>query len=265
MGMYGGLVPEDWKKWGQFTTLKINAAELAERTMAPEQVIYCSPLVDPYQPAERVRPLMPSLLAAVFRNPPRVFAIQTRAPLILRDMPLLKQKLATVTKLAAQLRYGTISELERRLAAEEEHLATKQGETRLLREVVTADEIAEIVSAWTGIPVSRLQEGEREKLLGWTRSCAAGGRPGRGGPSWSPTRSSGHGPASGTRAGRSARSSSSAPPASARPSWPRPWPRLFDSEDNMVRLDMSEYQERHTVSRLLGAPPATSATRRAAS
>ncbi|MGW4983002.1 Clp protease N-terminal domain-containing protein, partial [Streptomyces mirabilis] len=66
---------------------------------------------------------------------------------------------------AAELRYGRLTELERRLAAEEDALAAKQGENRLLREVVTEDEIAEIVAAWTGIPVTRLQEGEREKLL----------------------------------------------------------------------------------------------------
>src|SRR5918999_1230076 len=66
---------------------------------------------------------------------------------------------------AAELRYGEIRELERRLAAEEEQLASKQGRSRLLREVVTEHEIAEIVAAWTGIPVARLQEGEREELL----------------------------------------------------------------------------------------------------
>src|SRR5258708_39828676 len=66
---------------------------------------------------------------------------------------------------AAELRLGRLPELERRLRAEEEQLAAKQGGERLLREVVTDDEIALIVSRWTGIPVSRLQEGEREKLL----------------------------------------------------------------------------------------------------
>ena len=65
--------------------------------------------------------------------------------------------------LAAELRLGKIPELERRLAAEEEMLADKSG--HLLREVVTEEEIAQIVSRWTGIPVSRLQEGERQKLL----------------------------------------------------------------------------------------------------
>src|SRR6185312_1566958 len=66
---------------------------------------------------------------------------------------------------AAELRLGKIPDLERRLEAEEQRLAAKQGGARLLREVVTSDEIAAIVSRWTGIPVSRLQEGEREKVL----------------------------------------------------------------------------------------------------
>ena len=66
---------------------------------------------------------------------------------------------------AASLRHGKMPELQRKLEAAEARLASKQGEHRLLREVVTADEIAAIVSRWTGIPVTRLQEGEREKLL----------------------------------------------------------------------------------------------------
>jgi ATP-dependent Clp protease ATP-binding subunit ClpB len=66
---------------------------------------------------------------------------------------------------AAELRLGRLPELQRRLEAEEERLASKQGGTRLLREVVTSEEIAAIVSRWTGIPVTRLEEGEREKVL----------------------------------------------------------------------------------------------------
>lgn len=98
LGIYGGLQPEDWKRWGQFTTLKTNAAELVPREIGPEQVIYCSPLVDPYQPAERQHPLMPEILAAIARKPPEIFVIQTRAPLILRDLTLLKEA-ARVTRL----------------------------------------------------------------------------------------------------------------------------------------------------------------------
>jgi ATP-dependent Clp protease ATP-binding subunit ClpB len=122
---------------------------------------------------------------------------------------------------AAELRYGRLAELERQLAVEEERLAAKQGQQRLLREVVTDDEIAEIVAAWTGIPVSRLKEGEREKLLrldeilherviGQDEAVQL--------VSDAIIRA---GPASRIRAARSARSSSSGRPVSARPSWPK--------------------------------------------
>ncbi|MBF6302620.1 ATP-dependent chaperone ClpB [Nocardia amamiensis] len=157
---------------------------------------------------------------------------------------------------AAELRYGEITELERRLKAAEEQLATRQGRNPLLREVVTEDEIAEIVAAWTGIPVARLQEGEREKLLKLdeilhervvgqdeaVQLVADAVIRARSGIR-DPRRPIGSfiflGP---TGVGKTelAKTLASA---------------LFDSEDNMVRLDMSEYQERHTVSRLIGAPP----------
>jgi DNA repair photolyase len=86
MGIYGGLQPEDWKRWGQFTTYKSNAPELLRRELRPTQSIYCSPLVDPYQPAEAEELMMPRILDALVAAPPRVFAIQTRGPLILRDL-----------------------------------------------------------------------------------------------------------------------------------------------------------------------------------
>ena len=157
---------------------------------------------------------------------------------------------------AAELRYGRLAELERRLAAEQEQLASKQGEQRLLHEVVTDEEIAEIVAAWTGIPVSRLREGERQKLLRLdeilhqrvvgqdeaVRLVADAIIRARSGIR-DPRRPIGSfiflGP---TGVGKTelARTLAAA---------------LFDTEENMVRLDMSEYQERHTVSRLVGAPP----------
>jgi ATP-dependent Clp protease ATP-binding subunit ClpB len=157
---------------------------------------------------------------------------------------------------AAELRHGRLPELERRLKAEEEQLAAKQGSRRLLREVVTDDEVALIVSRWTGIPVSRLQEGEREKLLRLdqilhervigqdeaVQLVADAVIRARSGIK-DPRRPIGSfiflGP---TGVGKTelARSLAAA---------------LFDTEDNMIRIDMSEYQERHTVSRLLGAPP----------
>jgi ATP-dependent Clp protease ATP-binding subunit ClpB len=157
---------------------------------------------------------------------------------------------------AAELRHARLPELERRLAAEEERLGEKRGENRLLREEVTADEIAEVVARWTGIPVQRLMEGEREKLLRLdevlhervigqdeaVRLVADAVIRARAGIK-DPKRPMGSfiflGP---TGVGKTelARALAEA---------------LFDSEDNIVRLDMSEYQERHTVSRLVGAPP----------
>jgi ATP-dependent Clp protease ATP-binding subunit ClpB len=157
---------------------------------------------------------------------------------------------------AAELRLGQLPELERRLHAEEEQLATRQGGTRLLREVVTEDEIASIVSRWTGIPVSRLQEGEREKLLRLdqilhervvgqeeaVQLVADAIIRARSGIK-DPRRPVGSfiflGP---TGVGKTELAKSLAA-------------ALFDTEENIVRLDMSEYQERHTVSRLVGAPP----------
>jgi ATP-dependent Clp protease ATP-binding subunit ClpB len=157
---------------------------------------------------------------------------------------------------AAELRYGRLSELERKLEAEEKRLAEKQGEHSLLREVVTAEEIAEIVSVWTGIPVSRLTEGEREKLLRLdevlhrrvvgqdeaVQAVADAIIRARSGVK-DPRRPTGSfiflGP---TGVGKTELAKALAE-------------SLFDSEDNIVRIDMSEYQERHTVSRLVGAPP----------
>ncbi|MFI9436501.1 MULTISPECIES: ATP-dependent chaperone ClpB [Streptosporangium] len=157
---------------------------------------------------------------------------------------------------AAELRHGKLPELERRLRAEEERLRSKQSAGRLLREVVTEDEIAMIVSRWTGIPVSRLQEGEREKLLHLdkilhervigqdeaVRLVADAVIRARSGIK-DPRRPIGSfiflGP---TGVGKTELAKALAA-------------ALFDTEDNMIRIDMSEYQERHTVSRLVGAPP----------
>jgi ATP-dependent Clp protease ATP-binding subunit ClpB len=157
---------------------------------------------------------------------------------------------------AAELRLGRLPELQRRVEAEEERLSDRASGQRLLREVVTDDEIAAIVSRWTGIPVFRLQEGEREKLLSLddilhervvgqdeavtlVSDAIIRARSGI----RDPRRPIGSfiflGP---TGVGKTelARSLAAA---------------LFDSEESIVRIDMSEYQERHTVSRLVGAPP----------
>ncbi len=86
MRVQGGLKPEDWKRWGQFTTFKSNAPSLLEKALRPDQIIYCSPLVDPYQPAEETERMMPRILDCVIQSPPLAFTVQTRGPLILRDL-----------------------------------------------------------------------------------------------------------------------------------------------------------------------------------
>jgi len=98
MRIYGGLKPADWRQWGRFTTFKANAPQLLIRSLRADQVIYCSPLVDPYQPAEAEECAMPRILDAVTARPPRVFVIQTRGPLLLRDLEKLKA-LSRVTRL----------------------------------------------------------------------------------------------------------------------------------------------------------------------
>ena len=157
---------------------------------------------------------------------------------------------------AAQLRYGTLNKLEGELKKEEEAMGAAASGQKLLREEVTEDEIAEIVAKWTGIPVTRLVEGEREKLLhldvvlhervvgqdeavSLVADAVLRARSGI----KDPKRPIGSfiflGP---TGVGKTelARALAEA---------------LFDSEENIVRIDMSEYMEKYSVSRLVGAPP----------
>ncbi|MSV29875.1 MAG: radical SAM protein [Bryobacterales bacterium] len=114
MGIYGGLKREDWTHWGQFTTFKANAAALLRKSLKPHQIIYCSPLVDPYQPAEEREEMMPAVLDAVIASPPLVFAIQTRAPLVLRDLDRLRT-LSSLTTLRVGFSITTNDERVRRL------------------------------------------------------------------------------------------------------------------------------------------------------
>ncbi len=114
MRVQGGLRPEDWLRWGQFTTFKSNAAELLRSELRADQRIYCSPLVDPYQPAEAEVRLMPEILAALIESPPKVFVLQTRGPLALRDMPQL-QELGRRTTLRVSFSITTNRESVRKL------------------------------------------------------------------------------------------------------------------------------------------------------
>jgi ATP-dependent Clp protease ATP-binding subunit ClpB len=157
---------------------------------------------------------------------------------------------------AAELKYGRLPDIEKRLAGMEAQLRERQGEHRLLREEVTEEEIAEIVSRWTGIPVTRLVEGEREKLLRLdeilhqrvigqeeaVQQVADAVIRARSGIK-DPRRPIGSfiflGP---TGVGKTELAKALAQ-------------TLFDTEDNIIRIDMSEYMEKHAVSRLIGAPP----------
>jgi ATP-dependent Clp protease ATP-binding subunit ClpB len=156
----------------------------------------------------------------------------------------------------AELRYGELPRLERELTIEQQQLGKKQGEARLLKEEVDEDDIAAIVSRWTGIPVSRLIEGETEKLLKLeellhqrvvgqdeaVRAVADAVLRARSGIK-DPNKPIGSflflGP---TGVGKTELARALAA-------------TLFDDEANMIRIDMSEYMEKHTVARLIGAPP----------
>ncbi|MFN9870492.1 MAG: ATP-dependent chaperone ClpB, partial [Cyanobacteriota bacterium] len=157
---------------------------------------------------------------------------------------------------AAELEYGTLGELNRKLAEKEAELSgAHQGKT-LLREEVTEDDIAEVIAKWTGIPVAKLVQSEMEKLLHLedelhqrvigqqqaVRAVADAIQRSRAGLS-DPNRPIASflflGP---TGVGKTELSKALAS-------------QLFDSEEAMVRIDMSEYMEKHAVSRLIGAPP----------
>jgi ATP-dependent Clp protease ATP-binding subunit ClpB len=157
---------------------------------------------------------------------------------------------------AAEMRYGKAVELQKRLAEVNRKLALIQKDKKMLKEEVDAEDIAEVVSKWTGIPVSRMMEGEREKLLhmeerigkrvvGQNEAIVAVSnavRRARSGMQ-DPNRPIGSfifmGP---TGVGKTELAKALAE-------------FLFDDEQAMVRIDMSEYMEKHTVSRLIGAPP----------
>ena len=156
---------------------------------------------------------------------------------------------------AAELKYGKLAQLERQLAEEEKRLQ-EQGGMRLLKEEVDEDDIAAVVARWTGIPVSRLLEGEKEKLLRLAEHLHK--------------RVVGQDEAVEAVADAVIRARSGlkdpnrpigsfiflGPTGVGKTELARALAELmFDDEKNMIRIDMSEYQERHTVARLIGAPP----------
>jgi DNA repair photolyase len=132
MRVYGGLRPEDWRHWGQFTTFKANAPDLLRRQLREHQVIYCSPLVDPYQPAEETEEVMPRVLDELLARPPKVFVLQTRGPLIIRDLSRLVE-LSRRTMLRVSFSLTTNREDVRRLY--EPHCATFDCRLKAIREL----------------------------------------------------------------------------------------------------------------------------------
>ncbi|HOG30487.1 MAG TPA: AAA family ATPase, partial [Vicinamibacterales bacterium] len=157
---------------------------------------------------------------------------------------------------ASELQYGRVPDTERRIREAEERLADLQRDTKMLKEEVDEEDIAEVVSRWTGVPVSRLMEGEIQKLVRMEErlhqrvvgqddaigSVANAIRRARAGLQ-DPHRPLGSflflGP---TGVGKTELARALAE-------------FLFDDEQAMIRIDMSEYQEKHTVSRMVGAPP----------
>lgn len=133
--IYGGLQRQDWLRWGRHTTYKANAAGLLRRQLRPRQVLYCSPLVDPYQPAERTERMMPEILEVLCERPPAVFVLQTRGSLVLRDLSLL-QKLAERTQLRVSFSLTTNRESVRRLY--EPHCEPVPERVRVMRQLAQA-------------------------------------------------------------------------------------------------------------------------------
>ena len=157
----------------------------------------------------------------------------------------------------AQLKYGTLPELEKKLEAEKAKAdAAEGGENRLLKEEVTEEEIAEVISGWTGIPVSKLVETEREKLLRLPdilHKRVIGQEDGVKAVSEAILRA---------RAGLKDENRPIGsfiflgPTGVGKTELAKALSEsLFDTEKNMIRIDMSEYMEKHSVSRLVGAPP----------
>ncbi len=158
--------------------------------------------------------------------------------------------------LASELTYGTLPDVEKRLKDKEAIIAEQKQTNRLLKEEVTEEDIAKVVASWTGIPVSRLQEGEREKLVRMEERLGE--------------RVIGQEPAitavsNTVRRARAGLQDENRPIGSLLFLGPTGVGKtelskalaefLFDDEGAMIRIDMSEYMEKHAVSRLIGAPP----------
>src|SRR6202050_864607 len=157
---------------------------------------------------------------------------------------------------AAELKYGKLTELDRKLKVEEGRLAEKQSGKRLLKEEVDEEDIAEVVSRWTGVPVSQMLEGEMQKLLNLDDELQK---------RWMGQDEAVAAVAEAVMRARSGLKDPERPIGSFIFLGPTGVGKtelaralagfLFDEEKSMIRIDMSEYQEKHNVARLVGAPP----------
>lgn len=159
-------------------------------------------------------------------------------------------------ELASEITYGSLPDTEKALEDLQAQLSQAQGSNRILKEEVTEEDIARVIATWTGIPISRLQEGEREKLVKMESRLGErviGQRPAVDAVS------------NAVRRARAGLQDEDRPIGSFLFLGPTGVGKtelskalaefLFDDEDAMVRIDMSEYMEKHAVSRLIGAPP----------
>ena len=156
----------------------------------------------------------------------------------------------------AEIRYGKITEAEQRLKILQEKMKGQQGENSLLKEEVDSEDIAEVVAKWTGIPVSKMLQSEKEKLLSLEREL---------GKRVAGQEEAIHALSDAVRRSRAGLQDPKRPIGSfifmgttgvGKTELSKALAEyLFNDENSMVRIDMSEYQERHSVSRLIGAPP----------
>jgi ATP-dependent Clp protease ATP-binding subunit ClpB len=230
--------------------LEIERVALAKETDAPS----VARLADLDQELANLREERDGMLAHWDREKQAIGEIRA----LKEEMETLRERLEREQDLekAAEIRYGRIPELERQVDDATKRLAELQSESRMLKEEVDEEDVAEIVSRWTGVPVSRLMEGEMAKLVRMedvlhervigqdeaVQAVANAIRRSRAGLS-DPHRPIGSflflGP---TGVGKTELARTLAE-------------FLFDDERAMVRVDMSEYMEKHSVSRLVGAPP----------
>ena len=157
---------------------------------------------------------------------------------------------------ASELTYGSLPEAEKELEDAQAKLAQLQGDSRILNEEVTEEDIARVISSWTGIPVSRLQEGEREKLVHMEQRI---------GERVIGQHKAIEAVSNAVRRARAGLQDENRPIGSFLFLGPTGVGKtelskalaefLFDDEHSMVRIDMSEYMEKHSVARLIGAPP----------